>query len=164
MFFDATTVNPADQYEAIPAGDYEAMVVETAMKTTKDGSGQYLEVKMQIQSGQHQGRTLWDRLNLQNRNQKAVEIAQRQMSQLCHATGVLQLASANDLQKLHHRPMAVKVTAKADPERGMVNEVRGYKALAGAMAAPAAFSAPRAPAAPAANAGSAPPWAAARAA
>lgn len=170
MFFDATTINPADQYEALPAGDYEAMAVEATIKPTKDGSGRYLELKMQIQSGQHQGRTLFDRLNLINRNPKAVEIAQRQMSQLCHATGQLQIGSEADVQKLCYKPVIVKVTAKPDPERGMQNEVRGYKAKsanAASFAAPQAFAAPRvaAPAQPAqptyqpAPAAATPPWA-----
>lgn len=159
MFFDATQVSPVDQYEAVPAGDYEAMVVDTTMKTTKDGGGQYLELKLEIQAGQHQGRQLWDRLNLVNRNPKAVEIAQKQMSQLCHATGVLQIATAQDLHKLHHRPVVVKVAAKQDPERGMTNEVKGYKAKA-ANAASFAPAAPRV-AAPAAQpaASAPPPWA-----
>lgn len=169
MFFDATTINPADQYEALPAGDYEAMATEAAIKPTKDGGGKYLELKLQVQSGQHQGRTLFDRLNLINRNPKAVEIAQRQMSQLCHATGVLQIGSEADVQKLCFKPVVVKVTAKPDPERGMQNEVRGYKAKTAAAAgfAPQAFAAPRvaAPAAPQqpayqpAPAASTPPWA-----
>lgn len=166
MFFDATQVNPADQYEALPAGDYEVMATEATIKPTKDGSGKYLELKMQVQGGTHQGRTLFDRLNLINRNPKAVEIAQRQMSQLCHAVGVLQIGSEADVQKLCFKPVVVKLAAKNDPERGMQNEVKGYKARASvasgfAPAAAPAFAAPRvaAPAMASAPAPAAPPWA-----
>ena len=74
MFFDATNIDTSSQFDAIPAGDYEAIVTGSAMKSTRDGSGQYLELTVEIQSGQFQGRRLWDRLNLQNRNPKAVEI------------------------------------------------------------------------------------------
>lgn len=139
MFFDATNIDTSSQYDAIPAGDYEAIVTESEVKPTKDGTGQYLALTIEIQSGQFQGRRLWDRLNLQNRNQKAVEIAQRQMAQLCHAINVLQVQNP---QQLHGKPFVVKVTAKNDPERGMVNEVKGYKAKA-AMAQAPAFQAPR---------------------
>lgn len=141
MFFDATNIDTSSQFDAIPAGDYEAMVTGSAMKSTRDGTGQYLELTVEIQSGQFQGRRLWDRLNLQNRNPKAVEIAQKQLAQLCHAINVLQVQSP---EQLHNRPFIVKVTAKNDPERGMTNEIKGYKARA-AMQQPApAFQAPRA--------------------
>ena len=163
MFFDATNIDTSSQFDAIPAGDYEAMVTGSAMKSTRDGTGQYLELTVEIQSGQFQGRRLWDRLNLQNRNPKAVEIAQKQLAQLCHAINVLQVQSP---EQLHNRPFIVKVTAKNDPERGMTNEIKGYKARA-AMQQPApAFQAPRAaapvaaPAAPAGMAQGGPlPWA-----
>lgn len=166
MFFDANTVAPSAPMDAIPAGDYEAMVTASQIKQTKDGSGRYLELTLEIQSGQFQGRKLWDRLNVQNRNQQAVEIAQRQLSGLCHAVGVLQLP--NDATPLHNKPMVVKVAAKNDPERGMANEVKGYKAKAQTMGMAPAFTAPRvaAPQQPAANPAPAfgqatPPWAAA---
>ena len=154
--FSAEGIDIRSNYEAIPAGDYESMVTASEMKSTKDGTGQYLELTVEIQSGQFQGRRLFDRLNLSNRNAKAVEIAQKQLAQLCHATGVLQV---QDSQQLHNRPIVMKVAVRNDPERGPSNEIKGYKAKGAAQQA-APFQAPRA-AAPAA----APlPWAAARAA
>ena len=146
--FDSTGIDTTSQFDAIPAGDYEAIVTASEMKATKDGTGQYLELTSEIQSGQYQGRRLWDRLNLQNKNPKAVEIAQKQLAQLCHATGVLQVQNS---EQLHNRPFVMKVAVRNDPERGPSNEIKGYKAKA-ATNAPA-FQAPRvaassAPAAP----------------
>lgn len=151
--FDASGIDTTSQFDAIPAGDYEAMVTASEMKTTKDGTGQYLEMTVEIQTGQFQGRRMWDRLNLQNRNPKAVEIAQKQLAQLCHATGVLQVT---DSQQLHNRPVVMKVAVKNDPERGPSNEIKGYKAKGTTQPQAQAFQAPRAPAAPAAAAA---PWA-----
>jgi hypothetical protein len=151
--FNAQGVDTTSQFDAIPAGDYEAMVTDSEMKSTKDGQGQYLQMTIEIQNGPHQGRRMFDRLNLQNRNPKAVEIAQKQLAQLCHATGVMQL---QDSQQLHNIPVIMKVSAKNDPERGMQNEVKGYKARASAPVAQAFTpAAPRA----AAPAAAAPPWA-----
>lgn len=160
MFFNATNIDISSQFDAIPAGDYEAMVTGSAMKSTRDGTGQYLELTLEIQSGQFQGRRLWDRLNLVNRNHKAVEIAQKQLAQLCHAIKVLEVQTP---EQLHHRPFIMKVAAKNDPERGMTNEVKGYKAPAAMQQQAPAFQAPRA-AAPAAapagmNQGGPLPWA-----
>lgn len=152
--FDASGIDTTSQFDAIPAGDYEAMVTDSTMKSTKDGTGQYLELTIEIQSGQFQGRRLWDRLNLSNRNPKAVEIAQKQLAQLCHATGVLQV---QDSQQLHNRPIVMKVAVKNDPERGPSNEIKGYKSK-GTTQQAAPFQAPRA-AAPAAPAAAPLPWA-----
>ena len=151
--FDSTGIDTTNQFDAIPAGDYEAIVTASEMKATKDGTGQYLELTSEIQSGQYQGRRLWDRLNLQNKNPKAVEIAQKQLAQLCHATGVLQVQNS---EQLHNRPFVMKVAVRNDPERGPSNEIKGYKAKA-ATNAPA-FQAPRV-AAPAAPAAPVMPWA-----
>ena len=148
--FDASNIDTTSHFDALPAGDYEAMVTSSEMKTTKDGTGQYLELRLEIQSGHAQGRSLFDRLNLQNRNPKAVEIAQKQLAQLCHATGVLQVT---DSQQLHNRPVVMKVAVKNDPERGPSNEIKGYKAKGTTQPQAQAFQAPRAPAAAAA------PWA-----
>ncbi len=159
--FNAQGVDTTSQFDAIPAGDYEAMVTASQSKTTKDGAGSFLELTLEIQNGQFQGRRLWDRLNLQNKNPKAVEIAQKQLAMLCHATGVIQV---NDSEQLHNRPIVVKVSAKHDDYSGeMRNEVKGYKAKAASNAS--TFAAPRANAAapafapPAPAAKSALPWA-----
>lgn len=157
LSFNAEGVDTTSQFDAIPAGDYEAMVTASQEKTTKDGGGSYLELTLEIQGGQFQGHRLWDRLNLQNRNPRAVEIAQKQLAQLCHATGVLQL---NDSEQLHNRPVIVKVSAKHDDYSGEIrNEVKGYKAKA-ANASQGGFQAPRAaaPAAAAAPKAGALPW------
>lgn len=153
--FSAEGIDIRSNYEAIPAGDYESMVTASEMKSTKDGTGQYLELTVEIQSGQFQGRRLFDRLNLSNRNPKAVEIAQKQLAQLCHATGVLQV---QDSQQLHNRPMVMKVAVRNDPERGPSNEIKGYKAKGAAQQAAAPFQAPRA-AAQSAPAAAPLPWA-----
>jgi hypothetical protein len=166
--FDSTGIDTTNTFDAIPAGDYEVMVTASEMKATKDGTGHYLELTLEVQSGQHQGRKLWDRLNLQNRNPKAVEIAQKQLAQLCHGTGVLQVANS---EQLHNRPVVVKVACKADEQRGLVNEIKGYKARAagnavyGAPPAPRvattapAFAPARVNAAPSAQAAPVMPWA-----
>ena len=90
-----------------------------------------------------------DRLNLNNPNQIAVDIAQRTLSAICHATGVM---TPQHSSELHDKPLVVKVAVKAaDGQYSASNEIKGYssaKTNGAATAAPAA--------APAAAA--APPW------
>lgn len=156
--FNVSTVDITNRFEALPAGDYVVMITASQEKPTKAGTGKYLELTLEIQSGPMQGRKLWDRLNLVNQNSKAVEIAQRNLAQICHAVGVMAPKKSDDL---HYKPLVVVLKVKSD-ENGMSNEVKGYKQINGAgyQAADAAPAAPRAPNAPAKPAM---PWATARA-
>lgn len=160
LSFNAANVSPSVVYTPLPAGDYQAIITESETKATKDGQGQYLQLKLQIQGGEFAGRVLFDRLNLWNNNQQAQEIAQRALSAICHAVGILQVG---DSQELHNRPLIA--TVKVKPASGNYeanNEIKGYKAAQ--LATAPAFMPPQAQAAPAANApagfGAAgmPPW------
>lgn len=148
--FDANQVDPTPHFAAIPAGDYHVIVTASELKFTKDGAGQYLELQHEVQDGPHRGAKLWNRLNIHNSNQRAVEIAQRTLSQLCHAVGVLQVS---DSEQLHFKPCIAVVSVRVDAGREPSNDIKGYKAMSGApVAAAAPFAAPRAtasaPAAP----------------
>lgn len=139
--FNAAEVDPNQVFEALPAGDYTAIVSRIDIKQTKTGSGQYLELEFDMQAEQYRGRKLFDRLNLWNPNPKTVEIAQRQLSALCHATGELDL---KDTDQLLGKLAVVSINAKSDPQYGVRNEVKGYKAPDGVQPQAAAPSAPRA--------------------
>ena len=58
--------------------------------------------------------TVFDQLNLVNQNPTTVEIAQRALSAICHATGKLQVADSADL---HLIPITSQVTVKP-PKNG----------------------------------------------
>ena len=49
--FNANQVEPTTEFETIPAGRYQAMIVESEMKPTKSGSGSYLQLTFQIVEG-----------------------------------------------------------------------------------------------------------------
>ena len=138
--FDANTVSPADSIEAIPAGWYNAQIDQSEMKPTKDGSGAYLELRFSVLDGQYANRKVFGRLNLRNANPVAQEIAYKQLSAICHATGVLQV---QDSQQLHGRPMKIKVSVRAaSGDYEASNELKAFKnineAVDGPVGAPAA--------------------------
>lgn len=155
--FDATKIKPDSGREPIPSGEYPAMIVDSDMRKTKDGHGQYLELVHEIIDGPYKGRKLWARLNLVNSNQQTSGIAQAQLSAVAHASGVLTLT---DSQQLHNRPMLIRVEflRAAPPKRDTdSNEIRGWKSPgSAAQAAPVATGAPAVASAPAT---AAPPWA-----
>ena len=82
------------------------VIVDSVERETKAGDGAYLELTLEVVGDQYKGRKLWDRLNLRNKNEKAVRIAERTLSSICAATGV---ARPQDSAELHGIPMTIKV-------------------------------------------------------
>jgi len=78
--FDANQVEPSADFETLPAGKYEAVITESEMKPTKAGTGHYLQLTFQIIEGEFKNRFLWARLNLDNPNATAVQIARAELS------------------------------------------------------------------------------------
>lgn len=123
--FDANQVEPTSDFDPIPAGKYLAVITESEMKPTRNGDGRYLQFTFQILEGEHQGRYLWARLNLENNNETAVKIARSELSAVCRAVGVL---TPKDSQDLHDLPLIISVKLRKRPDTGdLQNEIRGYE-------------------------------------
>ncbi|MCA0944531.1 DUF669 domain-containing protein [Salipiger pacificus] len=122
--FDANNVEPDTPFDPLPNGDYDVMIMNTSEKPTAKRDGSFIEIEMQVEGGQFNGRKLWDRLNLNNASQKAVEIAERQLSAICHATGVMNLT---DTEQLHGRMVRCRVVVDNEPGYAPKNVVKGYK-------------------------------------
>lgn len=156
--FDATNVEPSKPIEVLPPGKYVVQIVASEMRATKDGQGQYLWLELDVLDGEYRGRKLFDRLNLVNNNPTTVEIAQRALSAICHATGKMQV---QDSEELHLVPLLadVKVQPSKTEGYGPSNSLRyqpldqGGQQMSAARPAQAASSA-----APARPATATPPW------
>lgn len=141
--FDASQVKPAEGFDTIPAGWYKAIIDQSEMRPTKSGTGLRLNLRFNVIEGQYAGRKIFVGLNLQNENEKAVEIALGQLSAIAHAVGVIQVA---DSQQLHNLPMFIKVKIVKDKDGQYEdkNDINTWKnvndpmAIAAAMPAPAA--------------------------
>lgn len=127
--FDATKVEPSQPFEPLPAGDYKCVIESSELKPTKTG-GERIALTLQVIEGQHKGRKFFDGLNIRNTgpNKATVEaIAQRTLSSICHAVGVLQ---PQDTVELHNRPLLASV--KIVPyDGGFTNQVKGYSSTSG---------------------------------
>lgn len=156
--FDATNVAPSEDFSPIPVGEYSAHIVDSDVKPTKNNTGHYAELEFEVTAGEFKGRRVWACLNLDNPNPKAVEIAQRELSAICHAVGVLQVT---DTQQLHYKPLVIRVDIEERDGYGPRNVIKAYKAVPGGQGnAPATGAATAAPAATSASPSSAaPPWA-----
>jgi hypothetical protein len=128
--FNPADVPPANDITPLPSGEYPAVIVDSDMKPTKAGTGQYLELHFQVIDGPMKGRQVWGRLNLDNPNPKAVEIAQRDLSAICQALGITQ--TITDSAALHNRPLMIRVEYREGTGQfGASNEVKAYKRLEG---------------------------------
>jgi hypothetical protein len=122
--FDANQVEPSTTFDPIPAGKYLAAIVDSQMKPTKNGQGEYLELVFQILDGEWKGRQLWARLNLANPNPQTVKIARGELSAVCRAVGVM---APKDSIELHNLPLVITVRCKRrNDTQEIVNEVRGF--------------------------------------
>lgn len=142
--FDANSISPQDKFSALPNGEYAVMITESEIKDTRDGTGQYLQLVLEVIEGHYKGRRVWERLNIVNPNKTAAEIAQRKLSQICHAVGELSL---QDTAQLHQKPMLAKIVYRA-PKDGYdeSNDVKSYEQYG---SQPAPVQAPQPQAAPA---------------
>ena len=124
--FNASQVEPSKDFEPIPAGKYLATIVESELKPTKSGQGQYLQLTFQILDGPHKGRNIWARLNLTNSNPTTVQIAKQELSAICRAVGVM---TPGDSVELHSIPLQISVNLKKRddiPGGELTNEIKGY--------------------------------------
>jgi len=142
--FNANQVDPATDFEPVPAGKYVAVVTASEMKPTKNGNGSYLELTFQVIEGEFKNRLLWARLNLDNPNPLTVKIARSELSALCRAVGVME---PKDSVELHNLPLVISVKQKTDADGEVRNEVKGYAKRETANGAK-----------PAQNANATPPW------
>lgn len=146
--FNAHEVEPNVGFDPIPADKYLAVITATEMKPTKNGSGEYLQIELEVIEGPQKGRKLWDRLTLKHPNDLTVKIAKGTLSAICRAIGVM---APKDSVELHNLPLVISVGCKKRDDNGeMTNVIKGY-----AKRESAAASRP----APSLNgAGSPPPW------
>jgi hypothetical protein len=130
--YNADEYDPLDGFEVLPAGEYLAMATDSQMRSTKAGTGSYLEIVWEVIDGDHRGRKLWSRLNLDNPHANAVELANRELSSICRAVGVMR---PRDSAELHGKPVKLKVGVEKRQDNGEpANRIKGYAPVDGVPA------------------------------
>lgn len=122
--FDASTVAPNTGFEPVPEGWYNVAIRESEIKPTKDGEGAYLQLKAIVIDGPHANKPIFIRLNVQNKNKQAVDIAYGELSAICHVTGVYRV---QDSSQLHNIPFQVRVVVTKGENGNSGNDVKAYK-------------------------------------
>ena len=140
FIFNAAEVEPSDDFEILPVGDYKAVITESVFKETKDNAqNKYLSLKLQIIEGKQKNRLLFDNLNLiragnGEKDQTTIRIAQQRLSAICRAVGKMQI---KDSSELHNKPIMINVGIQAASGKyGESNTIKSYKAINGGNSLP----------------------------
>ena len=125
--FDATKIEKSNGFEPLPVGDYTCCISASEEKPTAAGNGHYLQLNIEVLDGEHKGRLLFERLNLDNPNATVVEIAKETLAYICEAVGILQPPNA---MVLHGKPMTCSVGVEKRKDNGeLTNRIKGYSPL-----------------------------------
>ena len=108
--------------EPIPEGKYVAEIIESQEKISGAGNT-YLSLKFSICEGPHEGRWIWDNLNVKHPTEKVRSTAMFFLGNICKAVGVLGI---NDTSELHYKPMEVEVEIEPEqdgyPEKNVIRK------------------------------------------
>lgn len=136
-----TNAEAQQDFGALPTGEYLVQIIDSDLKPTKNNTGHYLELVMEVLDGPMKGRKHWENLNLDNPNTQTVEIANRAFASIREATGV---ANPTDSRDLHFKPMVIRIDtlpAGSTRRNGTVRDrdeanIKAYKRAEGATGGP----------------------------
>jgi hypothetical protein len=115
-------------FEPIPAGWYSATITSAEVKSTRDGAGEYIAVRMDITGPLFEGRVVFANLNIKNASAKAEEIGRQQLGDVMRSIG---LSKVRDTDQLVGGNLEIKVAIQKSAEYGDRNEVKGYRSCSG---------------------------------
>ena len=124
--FDATAFSPsnAGSLDPLPPGRYLAEIVSSGMRPNRSGRGSHIELEFVVADGEHEGRHLWSRLNVDHPNETAVRIAKQDLASICRAVGIDRLS---ETEELHGGRLVLVLRAARRHDTGeTTTEIRGY--------------------------------------
>ncbi len=85
---DFSKVKTNNNFEPVPVGEYTVISDDAELKSTKDGTGAYVSLKLKIIGGDHDGRFIFNTFNVQNKSEKATEIGLSQLKSYMQCCGI----------------------------------------------------------------------------
>lgn len=143
-------------FDPIPAGTYSAKITKTELKQTRSGDGQYISVQYAILGPSHQGRIIFDNLNIDNPNGQAVKIAYQRLAQIMKAAN---LETVEDTDEFVGAVVNIVLGMKNDAKYGASNNVKAIKKYDGVSETSSLPVEAATETSPKKKSASAPPWA-----
>jgi hypothetical protein len=125
--FDTANEEGSPSFEPIPKGNYIASITDAKVGPLKSGKGQAISLTWEIQSGQYQGRLVFDRIIIAHESENAMRFGKRKLKNVADAVGIKH--SITDLTVLTHKPVNVAVKIEQDaagdyPPRNSIGRVK----------------------------------------
>ena len=128
-------------FSPLPNGKYTVCVVESELKDNKAGTGNYIQLKLEVMDGKFKGRWI-NFVNItftHSTSQTAQEIGRKTLNTLMKACGIQNI---QDTKQLHGIAITAEVIIKQSEGYAPNNEVKNYFALDGAAQGTAPAPAP----------------------
>lgn len=142
--FDATQYEPATMSTQLPISGPEGLpviIISSSEEETKDKTGGYLKLNLSVIEGEHHGSMGVYRLNIFSQSEQAKEIAFKQLSAICHVTGIMQITNDGQVgcPLLHNIPFRVVTGYQKKPAGwkegdALYTEVKGVLTIDGKTA------------------------------
>ncbi len=115
-------------FSLLPNGEYNVIVDEAIIKQTKDGTGEYINVKLKVLGSSYDGRFLFTMFNIKNKNPEAVKIGMSQLKTFLNVCGRGAAPLTDVTQLVGFKAVAV-VKTKEDSygEKNVVSYFKPYK-------------------------------------
>lgn len=130
-FFNAADVKFDDMdsqdFSALPAGEYDMIVEEIAIKPNKAGTGETIHLTLLVVGETGKGRKIWDYIVYKHTNEIAENIGRQKLSLMCTAIGQETLEHPDSLQELKHKPFKGILTKEQDTYKGETKMVNKFK-------------------------------------
>ena len=123
--FNRNEYEETQDFDVIPAGWYQAAIVETDLVDNASGNGSHIKLTIQLEGGTFDRRLVWDRLTYTHTNPKAEEIGRGTYSKICRICG---LEESNDTDDVLGQPLMVKLVTREYERNKFTNDVKDYQA------------------------------------
>jgi hypothetical protein len=108
--------------EILPQGEYVVIVESAEVKSTKNGTGEYINAKLSVDGGHYHGKHIYHMFNIKNDSVQAVEIGLSQLKSLMKCAGCkdFKLQTVKSLEGLKVVAV-VKIKVDAFGEKNIVS-------------------------------------------
>jgi Protein of unknown function (DUF669) len=110
--FDVENEEGGGQFDVLPAGKYNADLMQVEVVTLKSGKGQAVKMNWCIYDGDYEGRWLFDQVIIQHESAEAQKFGKRKFKDVCVACGIT--APISDVSVLLHKRCALDVGIEKD--------------------------------------------------